>query len=330
MIDWFVLLTPLLLLGVVMVLGFVGCDRLLGLVPLQPINVVINALMPDTGPTVGGTPVRILGSDFSTITSVTFGGVDATDISVLNVSEVDVVSPPNVAGPVDVVVHQDTYQSNPLTFTYAAIGFVQLAAIEQAAIKTPPLAVTMNNTAAGNLLIAAVSFAGPDGGSVTVADNLGNSFMLAGNGPWFRQSSILYLPNISGGTVTITVTGAGGASGPCSLCVSEYSGADTTSAAVYGFGSNHVSTGTPGIEAIQGIAVTPASSGDLAYAIVFTTQDTALMPGAGLTQRATPVSSMLVEDATSAITPGQTIATDDSTGGSFVPWVALGIAIKAA
>jgi hypothetical protein len=35
MIDWFVILTPILLLAVVALLGFVGCDQILGLAPTQ-------------------------------------------------------------------------------------------------------------------------------------------------------------------------------------------------------------------------------------------------------------------------------------------------------
>lgn len=40
--DSFVILTPFLLLGVIFLLGFVGCDRLLGLTPIEPIQNVVN------------------------------------------------------------------------------------------------------------------------------------------------------------------------------------------------------------------------------------------------------------------------------------------------
>lgn len=40
--DPFVILTPLFLLGIVALLGFVGCDRILGLTPIEPIMDVTN------------------------------------------------------------------------------------------------------------------------------------------------------------------------------------------------------------------------------------------------------------------------------------------------
>jgi hypothetical protein len=36
MIDWFVILTPILLLAIIALFGFVGCDRVLGLNPVSP------------------------------------------------------------------------------------------------------------------------------------------------------------------------------------------------------------------------------------------------------------------------------------------------------
>jgi hypothetical protein len=36
MIDWFVILTPILLLAIVALLGFVGCDKVLGLITFAP------------------------------------------------------------------------------------------------------------------------------------------------------------------------------------------------------------------------------------------------------------------------------------------------------
>ena len=330
MIDAFVLLTPILLLGVVALLAFVGCDRVFGLAEVGPPIIQADQVIPSSGPSVGGTPVQILGSDLSFVDQVTFGGVSANFV-VMNSSAIAATTPPNPAGPANVVLTDtaaSVSSSSPLVFTYVAINFVQTQSSAQAT--NPPIAVTLNNTTQGNLLIAAVSYGGPAAGSVTVSDNLGHSFTLAGNSPWFRQSRIFYLPNIPGGTVTITATGAGGAAGPCSMCVSEYSGADPTAAAIYGF-STHASpsAGTAGVEVMQGVAAAPAQSGDIVYVVVFAAQSTSLVAGPGFVSRPSTTPSLLVEDNTAAVAAIDTVATDDTTGGSFVPWVVLAVAIKA-
>jgi len=330
MIDAFVLLTPILLLGVVALLGFVGCNAIYGVHPTQP-GPEIDTVIPNLGPSAGGTQVQISGSRLTDIDMVTFAGEEAS-LTTITDTAIIAVTPPNPAGEVEMVALQDGFTWGSLPFTYVAIGFVQSAATEQATIKNPPLAVIVPNTAQGNLLIAAVSYVG---GSVTVADDKGNNFILAGVGPWFRQSSIFYLPNIPGGTTTITVTGAG-ASGPCSIVVAEYSGAtpyegtDSSMVAVYGFSTNFVSTGAAGVESMQGIAVAPAQAGDAVYVVVFATKDTQLMPGAGFALHSSSVASLLIEDTAIAVNTTDVVATDDTSGGTFVPWVVLALAIRAA
>ncbi len=331
MIDAFLLLTPVLLLCVIALFAFVGCDQLFDVSGGHAPTIDVNQLIPASGPSVGGTSVQILGSGFTDVTQVTFGGVNAISFSVISETEMDATAPPNPAGPANVVitVSGGYTNSSPLAFSYVAIGFVQTGSGSQPT--NPPISVTLNNAAtAGNLLIAAVSYGGPPAGSVTVSDNLGNLFMPAGSGPWFRQSAIFYLPNIPGGVVKITATGAGGATGPCSMCVSEYSGADTTAAALYGFKTNpSPSAGTPGVETMQGVAVSPAQSGDIVYVVVFASVATSLVAASGFVPHTSTVTSLLVEDSTGAVTAPQPVATDDTTGGSFVPWVILAVAIKA-
>src|SRR5262249_44232275 len=209
----------------------------------------------------------------------------------------------------------------------AAISFVQMQANSSAG--NPPISVTLNNTVSGNLLIAAVSYGGPAAGSVDVSDNLGTAFNLIGNGPWFRQSRLFFLPNIPGGNVIITATPAGGATGPCGICVSEYAGADLTTAAVYGFNTKaSPGSGTPGAEPVQGLVLNLAQAGDVSYVVVFATQATSLSAGTGFVVRPSPTTSLLVEDSLTSIAATDVIATLNG-GASFVPWVALAVGIKA-
>jgi len=323
--DWFLILTPFLLLGIVALFGFIGCDRVLGLTPVSPLPPPkIDSIDPTSGPPTGGTTVTIHGNDLAGTTEVQFGSADANIVSVdTGGGQVIVTSPPGQPGSVDVTASSGSLMSNSdVQFTYIAINFVQTNSSEQATTN-PPIAVTLPNaTARGNLLIAAVSYVG---GTVTVSDNLGNPFTQVGSGPWVRQSAIFVLPNIPGGSVTITAAGAGG---PCSMCVSEYSGADQSSP-VYGFSTQKSSGGSAGIEVIEGISITLAQTSDVVYAVVFASKDSNLMGSGNFTAHAQPTTSLLVADSTMSVTAAQPVATDDTTGGTFLPWVILGLAIKA-
>lgn len=333
MFDSFLIFTPILILGVVALFAFLGCNLVFGLSEtLEAIEV--NQIVPTQGPASGGTSVQIFGTNFTGVDKVTFGGMDAASFNVVSDGEIDAVTP-QVSGTqsAQVIVTRTTgpdavSSSNDVFFNYLAIGFVQTASASQAG--NPPISVNLNNTAQGNLLIAAVSYGGPAAGSVTVSDNLGNAFTLAGSGPWFRQSRILYLPNIPGGNVTLTATGAGGATGPCSMCVSEYSGADPSAAAIYGFSTKaSPSTGTAGIEAIQSIAETLSSGSDVAYVVVFAAQPAQFNANGAFNLHPSTTASLLIEDIATSFAGTQMVATIDSTGASFVPWVALAVGIKA-
>ena len=93
-------------------------------------NPTVTGISPATGSSTGRTSVLITGTNFLTnfVTAVTFGGVAATDIGVLNSTTLSCTAPAGTAGPVDVVV---THNNNPSTlpgaFTY--IGAPTIASI---------------------------------------------------------------------------------------------------------------------------------------------------------------------------------------------------------
>jgi hypothetical protein len=338
MIDGFVLLTPILVLAIVALLGFVGCDRVFGLGDVHSPSLAPNNINPNKGPTKGGQTVTISGTGLGSAKTVDFGGAQSS-VSSPTDSMITVTTPQvSSGGVVDVtVISSDTDSNgNPLTatlsqaYTYYALNFVQAAGTSQAT--SPPLSVSLNNTTQGNLLIAAVQFGGTPSPSVSVSDNLGNTFTLAGSATWLRHAQIFYLPNIPGGNVTLTAVGMNGAAGPCSICVSEYSGADPTSAAVYGFSPNaSPSAGTAGVEAVKGVAVAPASPDDLVYIVVFAARSNSvsLIPGSGFTQHPSTIGDALIEEIATSVTTTQAIATVNTTGFAFAAWVALAVAIKA-
>jgi len=64
------------------------------------------SVSPNSGPDVGGTPVTIAGSGFTTPgnTSVFFGGTSAAGITVVNATTITCSTPAHALGSVDVIV----------------------------------------------------------------------------------------------------------------------------------------------------------------------------------------------------------------------------------
>src|SRR5690606_13171099 len=81
----------------------------------------ITAITPDEGPEDGGTPVTITGTGFTGATGVTFGGVPATDVVVVDDSTVTATTPPHAPGLVGVVVVMPGADSGPVDFTYTPL-----------------------------------------------------------------------------------------------------------------------------------------------------------------------------------------------------------------
>jgi hypothetical protein len=64
----------------------------------------VTSVAPPTGPTAGGTPVAIIGTNLTGATAVTFGGRPATNVIVISPTVVVAITPAHAAGPVDVTV----------------------------------------------------------------------------------------------------------------------------------------------------------------------------------------------------------------------------------
>lgn len=65
---------------------------------------VVTGLYPNTGPSSGGNYITILGSGFTNVTSVTFGGIAATVFDASDPNSLTVIAPPHIAGSVSVIV----------------------------------------------------------------------------------------------------------------------------------------------------------------------------------------------------------------------------------
>jgi IPT/TIG domain/Putative Ig domain len=84
----------------------------------------VAAISPSSGPTAGGTQVTITGNNFLAGALVLFGTVSASSVTVSGGSQIQAVTPPNAAGPADVVVANPGNLSGKLSggFTYNSTG----------------------------------------------------------------------------------------------------------------------------------------------------------------------------------------------------------------
>ena len=90
---------------------------------------VITGVSPNTGSTAGGTPVTISGTNFFNPSTVTFGGVAATNVVVVSSTTITATTPAHAAGPVNVVVNDqgacvDIFGTLPNGFTYQAAAAI--------------------------------------------------------------------------------------------------------------------------------------------------------------------------------------------------------------
>ncbi len=129
----------------------------------------ITLINPDNGPVAGGTLVTINGSNLTDTTGVTFGGAAGTSVTVVNDSQVTVVTPAGTAGAVDVVL---TTPGGAVTST-GGYTYVTAPAITTINPDNGPVAggtlVTINGS---NLTgTTGVTFGGTAGTSVTVVND---------------------------------------------------------------------------------------------------------------------------------------------------------------
>jgi formylglycine-generating enzyme required for sulfatase activity len=72
--------------------------------PFTYVQQSVASIVPNTGPYLGGTAITITGSFLAGTTSVTIGGVPATDVQVVDATTVTATTPAGSVGAVDVVV----------------------------------------------------------------------------------------------------------------------------------------------------------------------------------------------------------------------------------
>jgi hypothetical protein len=85
---------------------------------------ILSSITPNSGPTTGGTLVTLTGTGFQVGASVTIGDTAATNITVVDTTQITAVTPAGVSGTADVVVVNPDSQSASLPggFTYTVLS----------------------------------------------------------------------------------------------------------------------------------------------------------------------------------------------------------------
>lgn len=232
----------------------------------------ISALSPSSGTAAGGTPVTLLGSGFVSGVTVSFGGVPATNMSVVNSTQITLTTPSGAVGPVAVMVTSPGGSfggiSNGFTYLVATPQLASVVPSEGLLVGGTPItlsgsgfvvgaSVTIGGQPARNVAvtspttITAVSPPGVPGGAVVLVTNPGG--IITGLATGFTYSAT---PAAS----TLAVTGVSPSSGPMA-------GGTLVTITGQGFAAGAIVTvgGVPAtnvtvLSSTQMLASTPASS----------------------------------------------------------------------
>jgi hypothetical protein len=84
--------------------GSMGHTSMVGTMIVNAVTLSVSDVSPTAGTIVGGTQITITGVGFDSSTTVTVGGVAATNVNVVNSTTIRATTPAHAAGTVDVVV----------------------------------------------------------------------------------------------------------------------------------------------------------------------------------------------------------------------------------
>jgi hypothetical protein len=339
MIDSFVFLTPILLLGIIALFGFIGCFSK----PDPPVAHL--AIAPNSGPTTGGTQVVITGpgAGFAGNVTLIFGSspdptVNATQVNVIDASTLMAATPPYpIAKPVNATTKYTdsgttffgTLPPNSFFSYFSPVTHVQTvigSATGGTSIQSPPLTLQ-----GGELLLVTLQWGGTGTPSLTGA-NL--QALPGGVYPWsgmkVQVSSGL---NAVSGQIVISATLSSASAVAWRLCVSAYEGADPASPTYSPIASPDGNTGNTA----QIPAPIAASAGDLIYSVAFAADSgglfpgttNALTPGPGFTAESV-IGNPLAQDQ-EVTTSGNITATATNTTTNPNPrWWIFAVGVKAA
>ncbi|MEX2230384.1 MAG: IPT/TIG domain-containing protein [Dehalococcoidia bacterium] len=270
--------------------------------PGQP---VLASVTPATGPASGGTAVSIAGAGFSSPAAVSFGGVPATNVTVVNSTLINATTPPGALGSVVVLVAASGGQVGGLTagFTYAQTRPVVNAVTPATGVIAGGTTITITGTgfaagaavsvggaAATNVAVVSATqitattpagVAGPAAVLVTSADGgisgLASGFTYAGDGAATPPPTTGDIP-----TITSVTPASGSASGGTAITIA---GSGFVPGATVRVGGA-VADGTAVISSTQIVATTPAGTAGNTSLIVTNPDGVSAVAAGGFTYSA--------------------------------------------
>ena len=209
-----------------------------------------------------------------------------------------------------------------------AIAFVQAPDPGASGSGTSLGLAFVSNVTAGNSIIVGCRTGGTTG-TVTVADNLGNTYVQDAEQDQtddLHRAWIFSAHNVTGGACTVTVTVS--VSSTLRMCIAEYSGLATSSTLDKTATAQHAASTTPS----SGATGTLLIPDELVVGASTVAADSTYTAGSGYTRRTSAPSNagtarMAMEDKIVAATTG---VTADWTLGASTPWAALVATYKAA
>jgi len=153
-----------------------------------PPPLAIDAVVPDSGGTLGADPVTITGDGFVTGATVTFGGAAATDVVVVDAFTITCVIPAHAVGTVDVVVTNLDSSTGTLAggFLYSDLTTTPTVNAGQSQVATGPAPSTVTTTATvtrglnnGTITYAWTQVSGPATGAIATATTLNTDLTFA-------------------------------------------------------------------------------------------------------------------------------------------------------
>ena len=176
----------------------------------------VTSVSPNSGTSNGGTNVSISGSNFSAGSTVQFGGVNATNVNIVNGNLITATTPAHASGTVDVVVTSVDLQSGTLTngYTYQFADDPgneppQVSALGSPSAGPAPLAVNFTSSASDpDGVIVSYHWAFGDGGTST-AQSPSHTYQQAGT--YVAQVTVTDdMGATANALVTINVSSGGG------------------------------------------------------------------------------------------------------------------------
>lgn len=168
----------------------------------QTSALTVVSVVPDTGPPAGGTAVTINGANFTSGTqqtslSVSFGGVQASHVTVLSSAQMSAVVPPHAAGSVSVQVTAADGKSSSLasafTYTTTTLSIKDISPLSGPAAGGTSVTISGSNFQSG----VSVTFGGLAAASVALSSS---------------NTIVAVTPQHSSGPGTVAVTNSSGQS----------------------------------------------------------------------------------------------------------------------